>query len=280
MHTPVLLAEVIQWLQVQPDEKYIDATVGEGGHTKAILELGGIVLGIDRDKNQIESFLSNLSGFKNRIFLRQGNFSDIDKIAKDAGFDQVGGVLFDLGVSMGQLRGSVPGLSYQNDSDQLDMRLDNTLDKTAANILNQYDKRNLYQTIAGYGEELKASVIIEKILQTRIKNKIKTVGDLNKILKKTNGGEKTQRRVFQALRIAVNHEFDNLHIALEKTLKLLKPGGKILVISFHSNEDRIVKQFIVKNRLKQLHKKLIVADRLAYFFERSARLRVFSNNPT
>jgi len=185
MHTPVLLAEVIQWLQVQPDEKYIDATVGEGGHTKAILELGGIVLGIDRDKNQIESFLSNLSGFKNRIFLRQGNFSDIDKIAKDAGFDQVGGVLFDLGVSMGQLRGSVPGLSYQNDSDQLDMRLDNTLDKTAANILNQYDKRNLYQTIAGYGEELKASVIIEKILQTRIKNKIKTVGDLNKILKKT-----------------------------------------------------------------------------------------------
>lgn len=278
MHTPVLLTKVIQWLQVQPDEKYIDATVGEGGHTKAILELGGIVLGIDRDKNQIESFFSNLTGFKNRIVLKQGNFSDIDRIAKKTGFEQVAGVLFDLGVSMGQLRGTIRGLSYQNDTDQLDMRLDETSDETASDILNQYDRKNLYQIIAGYGEELKASVIIEEILQTRIKNKIKTVGDLNRILKKIGGGEKTQRRVFQALRIAVNHEFDNLPDALTKTIKLLKPGGRILVISFHSNEDRIVKQFISKNRLRQLHKKLIIADRLAYSFERSARLRVFTNS--
>lgn len=276
MHTPVLLTEVMQWLQVQPDEKYIDATVGEGGHTKAILELGGIVLGIDRDKNQIESFFNNLTGFKNRIILRQGNFSEIDKIAKSTGFEKVAGVLFDLGVSMGQLRGTVPGLSYQNTSDQLDMRLDETLDTTASDILNQYDKKNLYQIIAGYGEELKAGIIIEEILQTRIKNKITTVEDLNNVINKIGGGEKTQRRVFQALRIAVNNEFDNLSNALIKAIKLLKPEGRILVISFHSNEDRIVKQFITKNQLKQLHKKLIVADRLAYSFERSARLRVFT----
>ena len=278
MHTPVLLTEVIKWLQVQPDEKYIDATVGEGGHSKAILELGGLVLGIDRDKNQIKSFFNNLTGFKNRITLKQGSFSDIDKIAKDAKFEKVSGVLFDLGVSMGQLRGTIPGLSYQNESDLLDMRLDDASDETASDILNQYDKKNLYQIIAGYGEELKASVIIDEIFQIRIKNKIKTVGDLNRVLKKIGGGEKTQRRVFQALRIAVNHEFDNLSSALIKAIKLIKPGGRILVISFHSNEDRIVKQFINKNRLKQLHKKLIVANRLAYSFERSARLRVFTNS--
>jgi len=278
MHTPVLFTEVIEWLQVQPDEKYIDATLGEGGHAQEILKLGGLVLGIDRDKNQIGTFFNNLTGFKNRITLREGNFSDIDKIAIEAGFEKVAGILFDLGVSMKQINGSIPGLSFNYNDDLLDMRLDKTIEKSAADILNYFDKKNLYKIIAGYGEELKSSEIIQEIFNKRAKSKIKTVGDLKEVINKVGGGEKTQRRVFQALRIAVNNEFEHLPKALEKAIKLLKPEGRILVIAFHSNEDRIVKQFIKQNKLRQLHKKVIKADWLAYSFERSARLRVFSNS--
>lgn len=281
MHHPVLLQESIEGLNVKPNGLYVDATVGEGGHMIEISKRGGKVLGIDLDASQIKNLTPIKSG-KNFIFV-QGNFADIERIAKDNDFYPVDGILFDLGLSMGQIEKSGRGFSYKRLDEPLDMRVDTTLATTAksnlataSKVVNSLDQKNLYEILARYGEEINSLAISQAIVRARTIRPIIKVRDLVSVIDKVLGKKdnKTYARVFQALRIAVNDELENLKKGLKGAVKILKKEGRIVVTSFHSLEDRIVKQFIRQNKLKQLNKKVITSKR-GFEFERSAKLRIF-----
>ncbi len=275
MHTPVLLQETIEGLQVRSGGSYIDATVGEAGHTDALLNAGARVLGIDQDELQIMKLKESHAG--RSLTLVHGNFSRIAEIAKEHGFGNADGIIFDLGLSWEQLKSRGLGLSYRNDEEPLDMRLDKDAQTTAEFILNTYSPDELYELFARNSEEVKARDIAESIVAYRKIRRYKTVADLKKTIEKVTGANtgKTNNRIFQALRIEVNGEFDNLKKGLEGAVATVKPGGRIAVISFHSLEDRIVKQFIRTRGLKQTDKKGIAGDR-KLSFERPARLRIFT----
>ena len=264
-HTPVLLKETIKYLSIKPGEKYIDATVGGGGHTKEILKLGGKVLGIDCDPEAIEAARKSLQACPNSSWqlaqdkamcrlvrgevlhrLVRGNFVHLKKIGQENGFSQVGGILFDLGVSSYQLETSRRGFSFSLEA-PLDMRMDSGLTVTAADLINGLNRGELEKLFAKYGEEPDARRIAKTICQARQTKKIETTQQLAEIIvgakSKRRQGRHPATRCFQALRIAVNDELNNLKEALPQTLTLLKPRGRLVVISFHSGEDRIVKQF-------------------------------------
>jgi len=274
MHTPVLLKEVIDGLSIEAGAKYIDATVGEGGHASHIADLGAKVLCLDRDKDQIDK-LNKKYNSPNMIFV-QANFADLEKVARKHDFDRVKGALFDLGLSWTQLITKGKGLSYRNTQDPLDMRLTNDTDMTAELILNTYSAEQLYDIFSRNSEEIRAYEIAENIVYRRKSKKFKTVADLNGTIYKVMGSNagKTYNRIFQALRIEINDEFENLKKGLEAAISVIVPGGKLAVISFHSLEDRIVKQFMKKMDKKQTTKNAIRGDR-TLSFESSARLRVF-----
>lgn len=276
MHTPVLLQQVIEGLQIKSGGKYIDATVGEGGHTSAILEKGGYVLGIDRNKEQITALKKNMNN--DRLTLIQGNFADIAELVPSKDKGNIDGALFDLGLSWAQLKDLGRGFSYRNLEEPLDMRLDFSEELTAEYILNVYSEDELYEVFAKNSEEVKAKEIAESIVSYRTTRRYKTVHDLNRTIDKVMGANagKTYSRIYQALRIEVNKEFENLKKGMEGVLTVLKPGGKVAVISFHSLEDRIVKNFIREKKLKLITKKAIAGDR-NLSFERSAHLRIFSS---
>lgn len=275
MHTPVLLQETIEGLRIIENGMYVDATVGEGGHTKAILEKGGRVLGIDRDARQIDRLKNELKTEK-ALFIN-GNFADIAEIVSQNKIGKVDGVLFDLGLSWEQLSNLGKGLSYRNEAEPLDMRLDAEGEITAEFILNTYSQEELYELLARNSEEVRALDIAKQIVSSRRAKRYKKVGDLKQTIEKITGPNtgKTNNRVFQALRIEVNNEFENLKRGLEGAVSILKPEGRIAVISFHSLEDRIVKQFVRGGKLQQISKKAIQGDR-TLSFERPARLRIFS----
>lgn len=275
MHTPVLLKEVIEGLQVREGGLYIDATVGEGGHTDVMLAQGARVLGFDRDERQIEKLRK--SHTDGNLQLVNANFSDIAKIAEEHGFAKVDGIVFDLGLSWGQLSTYGKGLSYRNEDEPLDMRLDRDGELTAENILNTYGEDELYDLFARNSEEVRAKDIAHSIFSYRKTKRYKTVGDLKRTIEKVMGPNtgKTNSRIFQALRIEVNDEFASLKKGLQGAVSLLKPEGKVAVISFHSLEDRIVKQYIRTHGFRQVSKKAIAGDR-KLSFERPARLRIFS----
>ncbi|MGB9883393.1 MAG: 16S rRNA (cytosine(1402)-N(4))-methyltransferase RsmH [Microgenomates group bacterium] len=274
MHTPVLLQPVIESLNIKKDGLYIDATFGEGGYTKEILKRGGKVLALDWDKSQIDNFnfsyLSDLE--KKRLILVNANFADLEKIAKDNNFFPVDGVVFDLGLSMRQISESKRGFSYQKIDEFLDMRLNSSLKTTAAQLIKKLTEEELYQLLAKYSEEIRSKEIAHEIKETK---KINTVADLIGAIDRAIGfsNKKVYARVFQALRIAVNKEFENLEKGLQAALKILKKTGRIVVVDFHSLEDRVVKNFARKNQLKFLKIKKI---KNYCFFERSAKLRVIT----
>ncbi|MBI4008898.1 16S rRNA (cytosine(1402)-N(4))-methyltransferase RsmH [Candidatus Roizmanbacteria bacterium] len=274
MHHPVLLKEVIEGLNIKPNGLYIDATAGEGGHMVEIAKRGGKVLGIDCDYEQIKRLTLNVQRYKN-IRIVQGNFAYIEKIAKENNFFLVDGILFDLGLSMNQLENSRRGFSYKKMDEPLDMRIDTTLSATASNVVNELDQQVLYEILSRYGEEINSLIISKEIVKRRQKKKIQTVVDLITTINKALGYKKneTHARIFQALRIAVNDELENLKKGLDGSLKILKNGGRIVVISFHSLEDRIVKQFIRNKKLRQINKKIIISIN-QFTFERSAKLRI------
>lgn len=280
MHTPVLLQEVIEALNVKPGGSYIDATVGEGGLLKELVRRGGKVLGIDWDREQIQHAMFNLKNNvkESDIVFTHGNFSDIEEIAKKHHFFPVDGIIFDLGLSMNQIRSSGKGFSYKKESDMLDMRLDPTQQKaTAAEIINHSSAEQLYEIYTRFSEEINSRSIADTIVRTRTVKPIKFVGDLTAVIDKVLGrnDEKTYARIFQALRIAVNNEFENLKKGLKGALHLIKYEGIIVVISFHSLEDRIVKRFIKEHGLCSKKEKS-TAFRKRAFFERSATLRVIN----
>ncbi len=249
-HVPVLLNEVLEYLAVKPGEKYIDCTLGGGGHTAGILKAGGIVLAIDQDEEALRYAQGKLqfeiSNFK--LNLRKANFAHLKEIATEAGFIQVTGILMDLGVSSHQLETDYRGFSFNKDS-KLDMRMDPvTQTVTAADLVNAGGEKELAHLFWKFGEERAARAIAKRIVEERKKKKIETTDELAKIIlsaRKRTVGDRTHpaTRVFQALRIAVNSELDSLEAALPQAVELLKPGGKLAIISFHSLEDRIVKNF-------------------------------------
>lgn len=252
-HKPVLLKEVIDGLNVRKGEKYIDATLGGGGHSEEILKRGGIVLGIDVDEDAIENITNHKSQITNwgNLTLARGNFKDIDTIAHSNKFDKVAGVVLDLGVSSFQIDEPERGFSYQTEG-PLDMRMDKNLSVTAADLINILTKGELNELFNKLGEEYNARVISERIASTRRVKRIETTNDLVKALGAKDGATaferaKISKKVFQALRIAVNDELNSLREALPKALSLLGKKGRILVISFHSLEDRIVKRFFIES---------------------------------
>ncbi len=258
-HTPVLLQEVIDGLQVTAGKRFIDATLGGGGHAFEILRRGGLVLGIDEDNEAIREN-TQLIGPHCRIV--QGNFRDIETIAKNNGFDTVDGVLFDLGVSSHQLDTPSRGFSFRFDEAALDMRFGDSSKSSAREIVNNSSFDELFNIFATFGEEERAGVIAKKILLVRKTSPIATVGRLKECIESAigTGNRNSVARIFQALRIAVNSELTALQAGLTGAMKLVRVGGRIAVISFHSLEDRIVKRFFLNKQLKVIDKKPIIPN--------------------
>lgn len=249
-HKPVLLNEVIEHLQINKDCKYIDATLGDAGHTLAILERGGHVLGIEVNATALERAANRIktAGLDHNFIGVLGNFKDIEKLARDHGFDKVSGILFDLGYSSFELDDGGFGLSFLRD-EPLDMRLDKTLGVTAADLVNSLNENALTYIIRTYSDEKLASKFAKAIVKYRSLKKIQTTAELAKVLADEaspgyeHGRIHPATRTFQALRIAVNDELTNLEVSLPRAARLLLPGGKLIVISFHSLEDRTTKTF-------------------------------------
>ena len=245
-HIPVMLDEVKRFLQVKNDQKYIDATVGAGGYTEAILIQGGEVLGIDQDPKSLEIAQKRLNACPGVFKLIRGNFSNLTKIASENGFSQVSGIVFDLGFASFQVDEATYGLSFQRVG-PLDMRLDPDLAVNAADLINALSKSQLTELFFKYGEEPKAKAIAQAIVKSRQVAPIKTTTQLVEIIQGIYGNRKTKinpaTKVFQALRIAVNSELDNLNLVLPQALTLLNKGGRLVIVSFHSGEDRIVKNY-------------------------------------
>ena len=287
MHTPVLLKEVIEYLNPQPNENFIDATIGEGGHTKAILEKNkpaGKVLGIEVDPMLYQTAKNQMQD-RERLILVNDSYVNLEKIVKEKQFQPVNGILFDLGMCSWQIDESKRGFSYLKD-EPLDMRFSPKSTLTAAEIVNFWKIEDLERILRDYGEEKYARRIALAIKEDRRKKRIVGTQELVEILKKAlpknydNYRLHPAVRTFQALRIAVNNELENLKMGLILASEILAPQGKIVVISFHSLEDRIVKFFFrdnaKQNTLKILTKKPITSSQEEIknnIRSRSAKLR-------
>lgn len=273
MHTPVLLQTVLQNLDIKPKTKYIDATLGEGGYAKALVARRAKVLALDWDDGQINRLQK--AGILKKVKMINGNFSEIERIAKEHDFNEVDGVIFDLGLSVRQLSCGKRGFSYKQLADPLDMRINRQSKKTAADLLSRLPENDLYDLFSRFSEEINSKIIAQAIVANRRQRQLAVVGDLVDIIDNTlsRHDETVLARIFQALRIAVNREFDNLINGLTQAYRLLKPKGKIAVISFHSLEDRLVKRLIRQQRWREL-KTRVIGNHLRRRFERSAKLRI------
>ena len=244
-HTPVLVKEVIEGLQVKPGGRYIDATVGLGGHSRAILSAAapsGRLLGIDADPEALARARENLADFASRVRLVRADFSTLQATAAVNGFDAVDGILFDLGVSSLQLDTAERGFSFQQEG-PLDMRFSGE-GLSAADVVNTFSERELADIIWRYGEERESRRIAREIVAHRPLHSSTELAALVARVKRSREKIHPATRTFQALRIAVNQELEALSLALPQAVDLLVPGGRLAVITFHSLEDRIVKQFI------------------------------------
>ncbi|MEA2113302.1 MAG: 16S rRNA (cytosine(1402)-N(4))-methyltransferase RsmH [Patescibacteria group bacterium] len=297
MHQPVLLKEVLEYLDPKAGENFIDGTFGFGGHSLRLLEMNkpgplrqssseasGKVLGIELDADVVD--ILKKKPIDARLILVQGSFVDLKKIARENNFYPINGILLDVGMSSWQIEQSGRGFSFQRD-EPLDMRSDTKSELTAEEIINRWPEKELFKIFNEYGGERFARRIARLICRMRGNRRIKTTGQLVEIIKKAIPVSQRHKkihfatRVFQALRIAVNSELENLEKALPQALEILEQGGRLAVISFHSLEDKIVKNFFSKEakigNLKILTDKPITPD-----YEeiknnprsRSARLRV------
>lgn len=245
-HYPVMRGEAIEGLNIKPDGVYCDCTLGGGGHTRLILERlseKGRLIAIDRDSAAIENAKANIRD--DRLMLFKSNFSDIDLVVREARVNGLDGILMDLGVSSYQLDNAERGFSYRFDA-PLDMRMDETDKLTAYEVVNTYSEEELTKILFEYGEERFAKRIAERIVRERKVSPIKTTLQLSDIIAsaipaKNRDDGHPAKRSFQAIRIEVNKELEVLEQTLEKGVSLLNEGGRIAVITFHSLEDRIVK---------------------------------------
>ncbi len=267
-HYPVLHREIVGFFRDLRGKYIVDATVGGGGHSYLLLKNypEKVVIGIDKDEFAIEKAKERLKEFGDRFIPVKSSFKDIDRVLDDLGIDKVSGFLFDLGVSMFQLK-TDRGFSFQR-NDFLDMRMDTSQELTAYDVVNKYPEYMLEEIIRKYGEERFSKRIAKAIVSERKKKPIETTGELENIIfraypKRARYGRiHPATRTFQAIRIEVNRELEELEISLKKAIDRLDRGGKMAVISFHSLEDRITKKIIKEyeklKKLKNLTKKPIV----------------------
>jgi 16S rRNA (cytosine1402-N4)-methyltransferase len=248
-HIPVLYRETIDALRPRDGGRYIDCTLGAGGHAAGLLEAAGSqarLLGLDADPGALEVAREKLSRFGDRVVLANANFSRLAEVARKHGFAEVDGVVMDLGISSMQLDLSERGFSFQREA-PLDMRFDPTQPVTAADIVNDASEEELRRILYEYGEERNAPRIARAIVSRRASKRLETTEDLavsiRRVVGPHRGGLNPLTRTFQALRIAVNRELDSLRDALPQVVDVLDRGGCMAVISFHSLEDRIVKEF-------------------------------------
>ena len=261
-HEPVLLKESLLYLNPKPHQNFIDCTVGMGGHAVSILKKSspdGKLLCIDQDPEGLNEVKNRLSAFTGRTVYACDNFRNISEIVRDTKFPQVSGIIFDLGIASWQLGSKEKGLSFSNNS-YLDMRLNPKLNITAADILNDYSEKQLSNLFYIYGDIRNNRSLARRIISGRKDKPINRSNDLIEVVGTKN--PKMLAPVFQALRIEVNHELENLQIAIQNAMELLLCGGRIVVISYHSGEDRIVKNFFRsdKSRIRILTKKPIIPD--------------------
>ncbi|MBQ7839104.1 MAG: 16S rRNA (cytosine(1402)-N(4))-methyltransferase RsmH [Lachnospiraceae bacterium] len=253
-HTSVLLDETIEGLKIRPDGIYVDGTLGGAGHSSCIVQRlqTGRLIGIDQDDAAIAAATKRLEPWKDRTTLVRSNYCNMEAVLNELGIDRVDGILLDLGVSSYQLDNAERGFSYKYDT-ALDMRMDTRQTLTARTIVNEYPEMELYRIIRDYGEDKFAKNIAKHIVSNRQKKPIETTGELNEIIKaaipakmREKGGHPS-KRTYQAIRIACNRELEVLENSLDTFIRLLNPGGRICIITFHSLEDRIVKAAFKKN---------------------------------
>lgn len=253
-HHPVLPEEVIAYLKCQAGRDYIDCTVGGGGHAAQILERSspnGGLLGIDWDPEAIRIARDRLNRYKGRVILVRDSFSNLSRIARNHGFEPVDGILLDLGVSSFQLEDAQRGFSFRAEG-PLDMRMDSSRREMASDLINRFPVRELERLLREYGEERWARRISQFIQKRRQKGSISTTTELRNIVHSAIPASFHSRRIdpatktFMALRIAINKELDNLKTVLKEVVPLLRHGGRICIISYHSLEDRLVKTYFRK----------------------------------
>ena len=250
-HVSVLLNECIEALQIKPDGVYVDGTLGLGGHSSEIAKrlTTGLLIGIDRDETAIERAGARLAPYGERVRLVHGNFSDVASILDRLGFDAVDGMLFDLGVSSPQLDEAQRGFSYMQDA-PLDMRMDGSASLSAHDVVNTWPEDRLKQILYDYGEERYAPRIAAAIVRARQERAVETTLELVEIIRSAMPAaalrekQHPAKRSFQAIRIAVNDELGAVQTMMDTAPDKLRPGGRLAVISFHSLEDRIVKNGI------------------------------------
>jgi 16S rRNA (cytosine1402-N4)-methyltransferase len=290
IHSAVLKKEVSEYLEPKQNENFVDCTIGEGGHSEDILEKNGPqgkVLGIDLDPQQIVASQWLYSQYKDRIILVNDSYTNITEILSRKDIGTVNGILLDLGMSSAQLARIGKGISFQVDQG-LDMRYNDEINHlTAEKIVNEWPEEKIKQILEEYGEEKFAKKIAKNIIEERKKGRIRTTFQLIEIIKESTpsiywrGKIHYATRTFQALRIAVNDELENIKRVLPQAVSVLAPEGRLVVISFHSLEDRIVKNYFAqeakKGTIKILTKKPIIAGRDELGKNpraRSAKLRV------
>ncbi|MFR6023105.1 MAG: 16S rRNA (cytosine(1402)-N(4))-methyltransferase RsmH [Oscillospiraceae bacterium] len=250
-HIPVLLDECIKYLNIKPDGIYVDGTLGMGGHSEAILQrlTTGRLISIDRDITAIERAGERLAPYADRLTIVHGNFRDLDAILDEQGVRLIDGMLFDLGVSSPQLDEADRGFSYMSDA-PLDMRMDASDNIDAWFIVNRWPQEKIERILRDYGEERHAARIAARIAERREEKEIETTLELVDVIKSAMPAaalrekQHPAKRSFQAIRIAVNDELNAVHALMDSAPDRLKPGGRLCVISFHSLEDRIVKNAI------------------------------------
>ena len=253
-HIPVLLKETIEGLNIKPDGIYVDGTIGGAGHSKEIIKKlspKGILIGIDKDEEALKAAENNLKGYKN-YKLVHGNHDNIKEILEEIGIDKVDGILLDLGVSSYQLDEKTRGFSYISDN-KLDMRMDRNQKLSAYDVVNKYDEQRLADIIYKYGEEKYARKIAKSICILRKNKPIETTKELVEIIEKnlpkTKEGHPA-KKTFQAIRIEVNNEIEPLYNTVKESIECLKEGGRLCIITFHSLEDRAVKEAYIDSQGK------------------------------
>ncbi|RHT57889.1 16S rRNA (cytosine(1402)-N(4))-methyltransferase RsmH [Clostridium sp. AM29-11AC] len=249
-HTSVLLYETVDSLNIRPDGIYVDGTLGGGGHASLVLSRlgeGGRLIGLDQDADAIAAATERLKPYGDRVTVIRTNYENIKEALASLGIAKVDGIYLDLGVSSYQLDTAERGFTYREDDAPLDMRMDQRRSETAKDIVNGYSEMELYRIIRDYGEDRFAKNIAKHIVKARQEKEIETAGELTEIIRaaipakiRATGGHPA-KRTFQAIRIELNRELQVLENSIDTMIELLNPGGRLSVITFHSLEDRIIK---------------------------------------